>query len=150
MEKRSLFERGDRPNDIGPPNCGAAIFHEQDVIRGWPEMYGAAGPVGVAYYDFGAAPSPAAFVVFDLPPGTGEGAHTHNVGDPPPGPFDEYYYVMSGEGEMTVEGEPVRLQAGDMLRIPPGVAHGLHNTSSVLPLRVFLCFISKAVLATQA
>jgi quercetin dioxygenase-like cupin family protein len=141
---RSNFERGDVPEAIGTADSAASLIREQTVLREWPSMYGAPGPVGVAYYDFGAAPAPAAFVVFDLPPGTGEGVHTHRIGDAPPGPFDEYYYVIAGQGEMTVEGEPVALHAGDMLRIPPGIAHGLRNTSGEQSLRVFLCFISKA------
>jgi|GEM_PF-657996 len=144
LAKRSIFERGDVPEAIGPADSGAGLIREHTVLRRIPSMYDAPGPVGVAYYDFGAAPAPAAFVVFDLPPGTGEGAHTHHIGDAPPGPFDEYYYVIAGEGEMTVEDDPVALRTGDMLRIPPGVAHGLRNTGSEQSLRVFLCFISKA------
>jgi quercetin dioxygenase-like cupin family protein len=135
--RRSLFERGDRP----VPVAGAELHREAAVMREWPSMYGAPGPVGVAYYDFGAAPAPAAFVVFDLPPGTGEGVHTHRAGDPAPGPFDEYYYVVAGHGEMTIADEVVAIAAGDMLRVPPGVAHGLRALDT--PLRVFLCFISQ-------
>lgn len=144
MARRSIFERGDVPEAITAADGTASLIREQAVLRDYPAMYGAPGPVGVAYYDFGGAPAPAAFVVFDMPPGTGEGVHTHRIGDPPPGPFDEYYYVIAGQGEMTVEGDPVALQAGDMLRIPPGIAHGLRNTADDISLRVFLCFISKA------
>ena len=144
MTKRSIFERGDTPLPIGPASCGAALYHEAAVMRSFPSMYGAPGPVGTAYYDFGPAPAPAAFVVFDLAPGTGEGVHTHNPGDAPPGPFDEYYYVIAGQGEMVVADEIIALRAGDMLSIPHGIAHGMQNTASDQSLRVFLCFISKA------
>ncbi len=144
MPVRSNFERGDCPIPIGPADCGAGLYREPMVIREWPSMYGAPGPVGVAYYDFGSAPAPAAFVVLDMPPGTAEGEHNHRIGDPPPGPFDEYYYVIAGNGEMTVDDAPIALRAGDMLRIPPGIAHGLRNTADDESLRVFLCFISKA------
>ncbi len=144
MTSRSIFERGDVPTPVGPAGCCASLYHEDAVMRTLPSMYGAPGPVGVAYYDFGAAPAPAAFAVFDLPPGTGEGEHTHRTGDTPPGPFDEYYYVVAGSGEMTVDGQVVALRVGDMLHIPHGVAHGLHNTSTEQHLRVLLCFISKA------
>jgi oxalate decarboxylase/phosphoglucose isomerase-like protein (cupin superfamily) len=144
VAKRSTFERGDVPETIDTAVGGASLIREQTVLRECSSMYGAPGPVGVAYYDFGTAPAPAAFVVYDLPPGTGEGVHTHRIGEPPPGPFDEYYYVIAGEGEMTVDGKSVPLRAGDMLRIPPGIAHGLFNTGPEQSLRVFLCFISKA------
>ncbi len=140
-----MFERGDSPEWIGPADSGVGLVREAGVMREWPSLYGAPGPVGVAYYDFGGAPAPAAFVVFDLPPGTGEGGHSHRDGDAPPGPFDEYYYVISGAGEMVVEGQAVALQPGDMLRVPPGIAHGLRNSGTAASLRVLLCFISRAV-----
>lgn len=141
MSRRSAFERGDVPSAIG--SAGASILREAEVMRPHQSMYGAPGPIGVAYYDFGASPAPAAFLTFDLPPGTGEGVHRHGAGDPPPGPFEEYYYVVSGEGEMVIEGETVPIRAGDMVRAPLGVAHGVFNTAADQPMKVLVCFIAR-------
>ena len=141
MTRRSAFERGDVPITIGAE--GAGLLREADVMRPQASMYGAPGPIGVAYYDFGAAPAPAAFLTFDLPPGTGEGVHRHAAGDPPPGPFEEYYYVVSGEGEMVIEGTTTPIRAGDMVRAPLGVAHGVFNTAGAQSLKVLVCFIAR-------
>lgn len=141
MTRRSAFERGDAPIAIGAD--GAGLVREADVMRPHASMYGAPGPIGVAYYDFGAAPAPAAFLTFDLPPGTGEGVHRHATGDPAPGPFEEYYYVVSGEGAMVIEGITTPIRAGDMVRAPLGVAHGVFNTASAANLKVLVCFIAR-------
>lgn len=42
---------------------------------------------------------------------------------------DEWVLLVSGEAEMTVNGQPVSLKAGDTLHLPPGVAHEVRKTS---------------------
>jgi len=42
---------------------------------------------------------------------------------------DEWVLLVSGEAEMTVNGEHVSLKAGDTLHLPAGVAHEVLKTS---------------------
>jgi mannose-6-phosphate isomerase-like protein (cupin superfamily) len=59
-----------------------------------------------------------------IPPGSEVGYHRH-------GENEEMYIILSGEGTMTIEGEPRRITAGDMILNPVGGAHGLVNDSEV-------------------
>jgi uncharacterized cupin superfamily protein len=58
-----------------------------------------------------------------LPPGVSIGAHRH-TGD------EEYYYIVAGQGVMTLDGERIDVQAGDITAVYPGGQHGLENTSA--------------------
>jgi quercetin dioxygenase-like cupin family protein len=64
----------------------------------------------------------------EIAPGASAGLHTH--------PGDEITYVMEGEAEILVEGQPARrVKAGDGFVIPAGAKHDAHNTGSV-PVRL--------------
>jgi gentisate 1,2-dioxygenase len=56
-----------------------------------------------------------------LPPGVTIGAHQH-AGD------EEYYYVVSGKGTMTLDQERFEVRAGDITAVYRGGVHGLENT----------------------
>jgi len=43
-------------------------------------------------------------------------------------PMEEIYFVMSGEGEMTVGEDSKHVVPGDAIWIPPGSSHSLLNT----------------------
>ena len=43
---------------------------------------------------------------------------------------EETYTILSGEGEMTVDGETAMVGLGDFVLIPPHQLHGLRNTGS--------------------
>ena len=43
--------------------------------------------------------------------------------------YDEIYYVLSGTGTVTLNGEPSRLQPGSVVVIPAGVSHALQADS---------------------
>ena len=50
-------------------------------------------------------------------------------------PGIEMTYVVKGEGDLLVEGQPPRhLKAGDSFKIPPGVPHSLQNGHEPLVL----------------
>ncbi|MEY4249650.1 MAG: hypothetical protein RJA87_1283 [Pseudomonadota bacterium] len=122
----------------GPP---FTILREADVIEDRPNLYGGDGTISARYFRFNNTPAPANFVIFDIPPGASEGVHTHpHIG---PNAFDEYYYVMDGEGEMTLDGTCVLIRAGDHIHAPPGVAHGVRNSLSDKSLRIFLTYIQR-------
>src|SRR5947209_6851403 len=57
----------------------------------------------------------------ELAPQARAGRHTH--------PGDEISYVIEGEGEILVEGQPPRMvKTGDGFVIPAGAKHDAHNT----------------------
>jgi mannose-6-phosphate isomerase-like protein (cupin superfamily) len=55
-------------------------------------------------------------------PGTEPGPrHYHSANE-------NAYFVLAGEGSITVGGDDYRVEAGDFLFIPPLVPHSVHNT----------------------
>lgn len=69
----------------------------------------------------------------ELEPGILAGRHSH--------PGDEISYVIEGEGEVLIDGEPPRkVKAGDAFVIPAGKVHGAKNTGTV-PMRLVGTFI---------
>lgn len=65
-----------------------------------------------------------------VPPGSITTAHFHPE-------TEEIYYILSGSGLMTIEGEVRVVVPGDAIAIPPGKTHYIENRGSE-PLR-FLC-----------
>jgi quercetin dioxygenase-like cupin family protein len=47
--------------------------------------------------------------------------HAHQV-------QEQIYYVLEGQGVLTVDGEPRLMRAHDYVYLPPGVRHGFTNT----------------------
>ena len=95
-------------------------------------------------FRFDDAPAPANFLIYELPPGASEGVHVHYLDDRNQlGSFDEYYYIISGQGQMEIDGEVVPVQKGDHVHTPLEVAHGVENTHPTENLRVFLTFIQR-------
>ena len=59
----------------------------------------------------------------EIAPGARSGFHTH--------PGEEMAYVIEGEGELLVEGQPaLNVKAGDGFVIPAGVKHDVRNTGT--------------------
>jgi len=65
-----------------------------------------------------------------IEPGASIGEHGHE-GD------EEIYYILEGTGEMTVDGEPVTVQAGDFCLTRSGHRHSLRNTGT-RPMRLLV------------
>lgn len=109
------------------PQRPFSILREADVIEDLSNLYGGDGTISARYFRFDQTPAPANFVIFDMPPGASEGVHTH----PHTGPnaYDEYYYVIDGEGEMTIGADCVAIRSGDHIHAPLGVAHGVRNSA---------------------
>jgi quercetin dioxygenase-like cupin family protein len=59
----------------------------------------------------------------EIAPGARAGRHTH--------PGDEISYVMEGEAEILIDGQPPKkVKAGDGFVVPAGAIHDAHNTGS--------------------
>ena len=69
-----------------------------------------------------------------LPPGASIGVHRHEHDE-------EYYYVVSGRGMMTLDGEQLRVEAGDITAVYPGGTHGLENDTDE-DLRIIVVSVS--------
>ena len=52
-----------------------------------------------------------------FPPGDVQRMHNH--------PSDRTYYVLSGRGEMTMDGKTFEVKPGDAILTRPGASHGL-------------------------
>jgi quercetin dioxygenase-like cupin family protein len=59
--------------------------------------------------------------------------------DPHSHPTHEFYYVTSGRGIMTVDGEDRDIAQGDLVHIPPDKVHSLRPVSDHAPIHCF-CF----------
>jgi quercetin dioxygenase-like cupin family protein len=69
----------------------------------------------------------------EIAPGASVGRHTH--------PGEEISYVIEGEGEVLVEGQPaVKLKAGDGFVVPNGAKHDAHNTGTQ-PLKLAAIYV---------
>ncbi len=59
----------------------------------------------------------------EIAPGASAGRHTH--------PGEEISYVLEGEADILVEGQPaMKVKAGDSFIIPAGAKHDAHNTGN--------------------
>jgi mannose-6-phosphate isomerase-like protein (cupin superfamily) len=109
-----------------------------------PGIHEGKGKAKVKFFPFNGAPAPAHFIIYELPPGASEGVHTHFLDDRnKQGSFDEYYYIISGQGQMEIDGQVVAVAKGDHVHTPLEVAHGVENTHPTENLRVFLTFIKR-------
>jgi len=125
------------------PGAPFTKLAEADVAEPHAHVHEGEGTISLRYFRFDNSPAPANFVVYDMPPGSSEGVHTHQLGDSVLGSYDEYYYIVEGQGEMEIDGEIVPVKAGDHVHTPLGVAHGIRNTQKERSLRVFLTFITR-------
>lgn len=131
-----------------PPGTPAGpTFTKDSEADGMFEVKGihqGKGQGKIKFFWFDGASAPAYFLIYELAPGGSEGTHVHfldNRNDE--GSFDEYYYVVSGRGQMEIDGEIVPVAAGDHVHTPLEVSHGIENTHPSEPLRVFLTFIKR-------
>lgn len=129
-----------------PPQTvdGAGFSLESDLERAVlvNKLHGGEGQVKVRRFAFAGAALPANFVSFDIPPAASEGVHVHGIGLQT-GPYDEYYYVIAGQGRMEVDGQMVEVKAGDHIHAPMGVHHGIANTHDTQNLKVLITFITR-------
>src|SRR5687768_16069352 len=85
---------------------------ERDGLREVAGIHQGKGKGRVKWFRFANEPWPAHFMIYDLEPGASEGVHVHYLDDRNlEGAFDEYYYIMSGSGQMEIDGKAVPVTA---------------------------------------
>lgn len=55
---------------------------------------------------------------------------------------DEVYYILSGQGKISVDNETADVEAGDAVDIPPGSVQSIRNTGETD--LIFLCIVDPA------
>ena len=111
---------------------GPIVVHDSDIaLERWSDPV--QGEVGFRTLFGGPGTTTADFTagVTELEPGGWLGHHRH---DP-----SEVYYVLSGQGMVTIEGEGYAVRAGSAAYIPGDREHGIRNTGDE-PLRFFYAF----------
>lgn len=104
------------------PASGFVLEHEPDVIRHDAGPHNGGGQ-STAYNYFDKAPGfKLAFRKRVLHPGSSIGYHLQKE--------DEVYYVLSGTGEMTINGEKFLVKPGDGILTRPGSSHGIKPTGN--------------------
>jgi len=68
--------------------------------------------------------------------------HTH--------PGIEISYMLAGEAEFTIEGQPKRVKAGESFRLDPGVRHSVKNGPATTRILAIYTIPKGAALATPA
>jgi mannose-6-phosphate isomerase-like protein (cupin superfamily) len=121
------------------------IEREADVkLADQAGPYGGTKAIDMYPFAFANAALPARFIVYELPPGASEGVHAHHLDNRNGhGAFDEFYYIVHGEGVMKIDGEAVPVRIGDHVHAPLGVAHGIENTHPSDLLKVFVTYIER-------
>jgi quercetin dioxygenase-like cupin family protein len=117
---------------------------DQERLIAYKGVHEGNGTIDIKFFfrDEG-APKPALLLIYNIPPGASEGVHTHNVGDQKNGSYDEFYYILSGSGEMQIDGKRVPVTAGDHIFTPNGVSHGIENTATEAVLKVYLVAMTR-------
>jgi mannose-6-phosphate isomerase-like protein (cupin superfamily) len=131
------------PAPSDPPSSQAYALESTDSGGvSYPGVHHGKGIIRLRRFGFDNAPKPAGLVIFDIPPGASEGVHVHGIGLDT-GPYDEYYLIMSGSGQMEIEGKIVPVKGGDYVHAPMGIHHGIENTHPSDILRVHITYITR-------
>ena len=101
---------------------GSEIQHDADVAKREPGTHKGGGQTTA--YSFFAKASDTALVFRKraLHPGSAIGLHKQDV--------DEVYYVLSGKGELTLDGEKHEIGPGTAILTRPGSSHSLKQTGT--------------------
>jgi uncharacterized RmlC-like cupin family protein len=135
----------DSPTSVSSSHRTFLKDSDQANVLRRDRVYDGKGSINVKYFFREEGfPNPARILIYTIPPAASEGIHVHAPGDAKFGSFDEFYYVISGSGEMEIEGEKVPVAAGDHIFAPNGVAHGIENTSAEGDLKVYLLAVMRS------
>jgi len=105
-----------------PAPGGYVLERDREVARQEPGTHDGGGQT-VGYSFFNKAPGlKLVFRKRALKPGSGIGYHLQKE--------DEIYYVLSGRGQMTIDGKTFDVGPGDAILTRPGSSHGLKQTGA--------------------
>jgi mannose-6-phosphate isomerase-like protein (cupin superfamily) len=105
-----------------PAPGGYVLERDREVARQEPGTHDGGGQT-IGYSFFNKAPGlKLVFRKRALKPGSGIGYH--------PQKEDEIYYVLSGRGQMTIDGKTFDVGPGDAILTRPGSSHGLKQTGA--------------------
>ena len=111
------FARAAQDHTPNQPSGGYVLERDAEVAKEEPGTHKGGGTtVGYSFF----AKVPHLKLVFRkraLKPGSGIGYHLQKE--------DEIYYVLSGRGEMTMDGKTFPVGPGDAILTRPGASHGL-------------------------
>ena len=100
-----------------PASGGYVLERDADIALEEPGTHGGGGKT-IGYSFFKKTPNlKLVFRKRALKPGSAIGYHLQKE--------DEIYYVLSGRGEMTIDGKRFEMKPGDALLTRPGASHGL-------------------------
>ena len=117
---------------------GASFQRDGHDIRTYAQVHGGEGSIQISRLFRDQLTLPIHVQVWELEPGTSEGGHTHPSDDPADN-WEELYYVLSGAGTITFDGESRPIEPGDAVLVPADVDHGV-EVSGDEPLRFLLIF----------
>lgn len=146
LSQKLLAATGTESAGAAPSANSQATFTKDSEAAGAlvARLHDGKGQGKIKFFGFDGAPDPAHFIIYDLPPGSSEGVHVHFLDNRnQEGSFDEYYYFISGQGQMEIDGKIIAVAQGDHVHTPLEVAHGVENTHPTEHLRVFLTFIRR-------
>ena len=105
-----------------PTRGGYILERDHEVARQEPGTHDGGGQT-IGYSFFSKAPDlKLVFRKRALKPGSGIGYHLQKE--------DEIYYVLSGHGQMTIDGKTFDVGVGDAILTRPGSSHGLKQTGA--------------------
>jgi len=99
---------------------GYILEHEKDIAVEEPGSHNGGGNTTAYKFFKAATTSKLQFTKRIMHPGSGIGYHLQKE--------EEIYYIVSGTGEMSMNGETFPVQAGDGILTLPGSSHGLKQT----------------------
>jgi mannose-6-phosphate isomerase-like protein (cupin superfamily) len=105
-----------------PGRGGYILERDSQVAKEQPGTHNGGGrTIGYSFFD-GVPNLRLVFRKRALKPGSAIGYHEQRE--------DEIYYVLSGRGEMTIDGKSFEVRAGDAILTRPGSSHGLKQTGT--------------------
>lgn len=152
ISRRALIAAATAGSIVAPAALAAPVAHPSrfkleragEGFNRFKAVHEGLGELGVRLFDFDGAAAPANFMIYDIPPGASEGVHLHNLGDPALGPYEEYYYIVSGSGMMTIDKEEFPVTAGDHVFAPLDSWRGIANNHPADNLKIFLTYIDRS------
>jgi mannose-6-phosphate isomerase-like protein (cupin superfamily) len=103
-------------------NNGSLVQHDVEVAKEEPGTHHGGGQTTGYSFFTGAKQLPFVFRKRALHPGSGIGLHTQTE--------DEVYYVLSGKGEMILDGERVEMTPGTAILTRTGSSHRTKQVGS--------------------